>query len=54
VGVPHCFFDNKYTGKTLREYEWTLLKKLILNELNFLDKSFKKEIRKKKRQDGLE
>lgn len=38
---------NKYTGKTLKEYEWTLLKKLILRELEDLDKDFKKEIRKK-------
>jgi len=41
-------YYNSYRGKTLKEYEWTLLKKMILNELNLLDKAFKKEIRKKK------
>ena len=41
------YYDS-YRGKTLKEYEWTLLKKMILNELNLLDKAFKKEIRKRK------
>lgn len=41
-------YYNKYTGKTLNIYEWTLLKKLALNEINSLDKEFKKLIRKKK------
>jgi len=40
-------YYNKYTGKTLREYEWTILKKMILREVEYLDKSFKKEISKK-------
>ena len=39
---------DKYHNKTLREYEWTLLKRLILNEINYLDNKFKKELRKKK------
>jgi hypothetical protein len=41
-------YYDKYSGKTLREYEWTLLKKLIINETEYLDKKFKKEIRKTK------
>ena len=40
-------YYDKYHGKTLKEYEWTLLKKLILNEVEYLDKEFKKELRKK-------
>lgn len=39
-------FYNKYTGKTLNQYEWTLLKNLILNQVAYLDKNFKNEIRK--------
>jgi hypothetical protein len=39
-------YYDKYQGKTIKEYEWTLLKRLILNEINYLDKEFKKEIRK--------
>lgn len=42
-------YYNKYSGKTLREYEWTLLKRMILREIEYLDKSFKKEIRRKKK-----
>ena len=42
-------YYNRYTGKTVKEYEWTLLKKLILNQIAFLDKNFKKEIRAKKK-----
>jgi len=41
-------YYDKYSGKTLREYEWTLLKKLIMNETGYLDKKFKNEIRKTK------
>lgn len=40
-------YYNSYKGKTLKEYEWTLLKRLILNEVEHLDKQFKKETRKK-------
>ena len=47
-------YYNKYTGRTLKEYEWTLLKKMILNELNSLDRVFKGEMRKKERRVGLE
>ncbi|MCX6741824.1 MAG: hypothetical protein NTX24_01450 [Candidatus Pacearchaeota archaeon] len=39
-------YYDKYQGKTIKEYEWTLLKRLILNEADYLDKEFKKEIRK--------
>ena len=39
----------KYTGKYMKEYEWTLLKKYIENQLAYLDKDFKKEIKKLKR-----
>ncbi|MEK6863906.1 MAG: hypothetical protein AABX27_01325 [Nanoarchaeota archaeon] len=40
---------DKYRGKTLNEYEWTLLKRLILNEVEYLDKEFRKELRKQKK-----
>jgi len=40
-------YFNKYTGKHVREYEWTLLKKLLINEVDSLDKEFKKSLRKK-------
>ena len=42
-------YYNKYNGKVTKEYEWTLLKRLILNEIEYLDKQFKKELRKKKK-----
>ena len=38
---------DKYRGKTHNLYEWTLLKRVILNEVEYLDKKFKKELRKK-------
>lgn len=41
-------YYNKYRGKTIREYEWTLLRRLILNEVAYLDKEFKKIIRIKR------
>lgn len=41
-------YYNKYSGKTLKEYEWTRLKALLINEVNYLDKEFKKSLRKKK------
>ncbi len=34
-------YYNKYTGRTLKEYEWTLLKKMISNELSRLDREYK-------------
>ena len=40
-------YYDKYQGKTLPLYEWTLLKGAALNEIKELDKEFKKAIRKK-------
>ena len=37
---------DKYTGKTRKEYEWTLLKKFLLGQIEYLDKEFKKHIRR--------
>ena len=39
-------YYDKYSGKTIRVYEWTLFKRLILNEINRLDKWFKKIAKK--------
>jgi len=39
---------NKYKEKTLRKYEWTVLRRLILNEVECLNKYFKNNLRKKK------
>lgn len=39
-------YYDKYRGKTLKEYEWTLLKNFILSEVDYLNKKFKKELRK--------
>lgn len=41
-------YYDKYRGKTRNEYEWTLLRRLILNEVESLDKEFKKSLRKQK------
>lgn len=41
-------YYDKYRGKTCREYEWTLLRKLISNELHRLDREFKASLRRKK------
>ncbi len=40
---------DKYQGKFVKEYEWTLLKKLIENSLSYLDKEFRKGLRRKKK-----
>lgn len=48
--APHQLnskYWDKYRGKTHSLYEWTLLKRLILNEVDYLDKEFKKELKKK-------
>ncbi len=42
-------YYNRYTGKTVREYEWTLLKRVVLKEIEYLDRKFKNEIRKNKK-----
>jgi len=44
---------DKYTGKTRKEYEWTLLKNFLLNQIEYLDEEFKKEIRKRNRKKRL-
>lgn len=41
-------YYDKYKGKTRPEYEWTILKKFMLREIEYLDKNFKKELRKKR------
>lgn len=42
-------YYDRYTGKTLREYEWTLLKRMVLRKVEYLDKNFKREIKKGKK-----
>lgn len=46
-------YYDKYSGKTLKEYEWTLLKGMILKEMTRLDKEFKKNIKRKLRSNSL-
>ncbi len=41
-------YYNKYNGKRLKEYEWTVLKSRILDDIEYLDAEFKKELKKKK------
>lgn len=41
-------YYNKQSGKVLREYEWTRLRRIILDEIAYLDKEFKKGLRRKK------
>lgn len=41
-------YYNRFRGKRMKEYEWTLLSKYIRNQLDYLDNLFKKIIRKKK------
>ena len=45
--LNHKYYD-KYSGKKINEYEWTLLRKLILNEVENLDREFKKSVKKAK------
>ena len=45
-------YYDKYKGKPIREYEWTLLKSLIVNEVAYLDKKFKSEVRKNLRKEA--
>ena len=42
-------YYSRLMGKNMREYEWTMLRKFLLNELNKLDKDFKKSLRKKQK-----
>ena len=41
-------YYSKYRGKEVNEYEWTVLKKYMLAEIQRLDKEFKKSLRKNK------
>lgn len=41
-------YYSKYRGKEVNEYEWTVLKKYMLAEIEKLDKEFKKSLRKSK------
>lgn len=41
-------YYDKYRGKKLNEYEWTILKRQLLAEIACLDKEFKKAQRKSK------
>ena len=41
-------YYDKYRGKKLKEYEWTILKKHLLAEIECLDKEFKKARRTNK------
>ncbi len=45
---------DKYKGKTLNVYEWTLLRKLILNQIEYLDKKFKSLLRKERKEEDVE
>lgn len=49
--APHLLnkkYYDKYKGRVCKEYEWTLLKKMILNEIAHFDKQFKKQRRRRK------
>ena len=41
-------YYDKYRGKKLNEYEWTILKRRLLAEIEYLDKEFKRTQRKSK------
>ena len=41
-------YYSKHHGKEVNEYEWTVLKKYMLAEIQRLDKEFKKSLRKNK------
>ena len=43
-------YYDKYKGKTLPLYEWTLLKGIALKEIKGLDKEFRKIVRRKDKQ----
>lgn len=45
--LTNKYYD-KYSGKTRNEYEWTLLRKYILNQIKYLDYEFKKRMKRKK------
>ena len=37
---------DRYAGKYRNEYEWTLLKKFLISHIEYVDKEFKKSLRK--------
>ena len=41
-------YFSKYRGKEVNEYEWTVLKRYLLSEIQSLDKEFKKSRRRNK------
>ena len=41
-------YYSKHLGKEVNEYEWTVLKKYMLAEMQRFDKEFKKSLRKNK------
>ena len=41
-------YYSKHRGKEVNEYEWTVLKKYMLAEIQRIDKEFKKSLRKNK------
>lgn len=41
-------YYDKYRGKEVNEYEWTVLKRYILAKIQGIDKEFKKSLRKNK------
>ena len=43
-------YYSKHRGKEVNEYEWTVLKKYMLAEIQRLDEEFKKSLRKNKTQ----
>lgn len=45
---PNRKYWDKYRGKTHNIHEWTLLKRIMLNEIGCLDKVFKRELKKKR------
>ena len=42
-------YYSRLRGKHIREYEWTVLKKFLIAEINRLDKEFKKSLKNKSR-----
>ena len=43
---------DRYAGKYRNEYEWTLLKKFLISHIEYVDKEFKKSLRKKGSKEG--
>jgi hypothetical protein len=44
-------YYDRYRGKTHNIYEWTLLKSVTMKDLGYLDKEFKKSIRREGKKD---